>query len=147
MNNKVVLVLVVLILIIGGFLLFKNSTVAPTGSDLELGVPVPGSDVEETVVVENEEITIKEFVVTGVPFSFTPNSMVVNKGDTVKVTFKNDGGTHDFKIDEFNVATPIINAGEEQSVTFVADKSGTFEYYCSVGNHRALGMVGTFTVR
>jgi len=103
--------------------------------------------VEETVVVENEEITIKEFVVTGVPFSFTPNSMVVNKGDTVKVTFKNGGGTHDFKIDEFNVATPIINAGEEQSVTFVADKSGTFEYYCSVGNHRALGMVGTFTVR
>jgi plastocyanin len=28
----------------------------------------------------------------------------------------------------------------------VADKKGTFEYYCSVGQHRALGMKGKLVV-
>jgi plastocyanin len=28
----------------------------------------------------------------------------------------------------------------------VADKNGSYEYYCSVGNHRASGMVGVITV-
>ena len=73
--------------------------------------------------------------------------MSVNKGDTVKITVKNVNGTHDFKIDEFNVSTRTLNTGETQTITFVADKAGTFEYYCSVGNHRAMGMVGTLIVR
>jgi uncharacterized cupredoxin-like copper-binding protein len=32
-------------------------------------------------------------------------------------------------------------------VQFVADKTGTFEFYCSVGNHRQMGMVGTLVVQ
>lgn len=32
------------------------------------------------------------------------------------------------------------------SVTFVADETGTFEYYCSVGNHRGQGMIGKLIV-
>ena len=32
------------------------------------------------------------------------------------------------------------------SVTFIADQEGSFEYYCSVGNHREEGMVGTLIV-
>ena len=72
--------------------------------------------------------------------------MTVNKGDTLKVTVKNMKGTHSLKIDEFNTSTRILNAGEEQTITFVADKTGTFQYYCSVGNHRAMGMWGTLNV-
>jgi plastocyanin len=56
-------------------------------------------------------------------------------------------GTHDFKIDEFNVATNQIPAGSSEIVEFVADKSGSFEYYCSVGRHREMGMKGTLVVQ
>ena len=73
--------------------------------------------------------------------------MSVSKGDKVKIIFKNTGGFHDFTIDEFGVRTKRINGGEEDTIEFVADKSGTFEYYCSVGDHRTLGMRGTLTVR
>ncbi len=89
---------------------------------------------------------VKEFTVTGTSFSFAPSSMTVKKGDKVKITFVNTSGFHDFKIDEFNVATKKINGGEEDVVEFTANKVGTFEYYCSVGSHRAMGMKGTLTV-
>ncbi|MDQ5952387.1 MAG: plastocyanin, partial [Patescibacteria group bacterium] len=70
----------------------------------------------------------------------------VQKGDTVRIIFKNEDGFHDLKIDEFNVATKQIQGGAEETVEFVADKAGTFEYYCSVGKHRDMGMKGTITV-
>lgn len=152
MNNKVVAVLIVLLLIVGGFLLFKNSSVAPTESDVELGMPVPGSDVDEMVVentvVDVSPAKVKEFKVDASPYKFSPVGITVNKGDTVKITVTNVEGTHDFKLDEFvGASTRILKTGETQVITFVVDKTGTFEYYCSVGNHRAMGMVGTLTVK
>ncbi|MDO8471136.1 MAG: cupredoxin domain-containing protein [bacterium] len=140
MNNKIITVIIVVVLVGGGLLLFKNRGVAPTDMDINSNMPVLGSDVAETEVV-------KEFSVDAAPFSFSPSTISVNKGDTVKITVKNVNGTHDFKIDEFNVSTRTLNIGETQTITFVADKTGSFEYYCSVGNHRAMGMVGTLTVR
>ena len=89
---------------------------------------------------------VKEFTVSGQNFSFTPKTINVKKGDTVRVTFKNVDGFHDFKIDEFKVATKQISGGAEETVEFTADKTGSFQYYCSVGKHRANGMWGTLTV-
>ncbi len=89
---------------------------------------------------------VKEFTISGSNMKFEPATMTVKKGDKVKITFKNVGGFHDLVIDEFNVETDRLNAGAQQVVEFTADKVGTFEYYCSVGNHRAMGMKGTLTV-
>ena len=50
------------------------------------------------------------------------------------------------KIDEFNAATERVSAGATTTVEFIADKKGTFEYYCTVGQHRANGMKGKFVV-
>lgn len=90
--------------------------------------------------------SVREFTVTGSNYSFTPAYLTVKKGDTVRITFKNSTGFHDLKIDEFSVATKKISAGTEETVEFVASKAGSFEYYCSVGNHRAMGMKGTLTI-
>lgn len=84
--------------------------------------------------------------VEGENFSFSPSEIKVKKGDTVTINFKSVGGFHDLKIDELNVATKQLQDGENDSVTFVADKAGTFEFYCSVGQHRQMGMVGTLVV-
>ncbi len=85
-----------------------------------------------TVLWSNYEYDIKE--------------MRVKEGDTVTITFRSVGGFHDWVVDEFDAATEQVQTDGETSVTFIADKKGTFEYYCSVGQHRANGMVGTLIV-
>lgn len=90
--------------------------------------------------------TLQEFTISGSNFKFDPQEIIVKKGDTVKITFKNSGGMHDFVLDEFNVKTKRLTTGAQESVQFVADKSGSFQYYCSVGQHRAMGMWGTLNV-
>ncbi len=93
-----------------------------------------------------EDITDKEIVIVGSNFKFDVTEIRVKKGDTVEITLKSEGGPHDFKIDELSVATEIVNPGEIQSVQFVANQVGQFEYYCSVGNHRQMGMKGMLIV-
>lgn len=140
--NKYLPVVIVVVIIgaIGYYLTTMNKAVAP----------------ETTKVVPSEALTaeegstpseaVKEFTVTGSNFSFDPKTITVKKGDRVKVTFKNKDGFHDFVIDEFNVATKQIQGGQQEVVEFVADQAGSFEYYCSVGQHRANGMFGSLVV-
>lgn len=133
--NKYLPVVIVVIIIgaVGFYLMTMNKAVAP----------------ETTKVVTTEttpSAVVKEFTVTGSNFSFDEKNITVKKGDTVKVTFKNADGFHDFRLDEFNVATKQIQGGQEEVVEFVADQTGSFEYYCSVGQHRANGMFGTLVV-
>lgn len=88
----------------------------------------------------------KTFDVKGLNYSYDVKELKVKLNDKVKINFTNTEDFHDFKIDEFNVATKQIKAGESESVEFVASKTGTFEYYCSVGAHRANGMWGKIIV-
>lgn len=153
-----VLVFIALILLGGGAWFVMNSsnsqktTVVPTAIPTQVTTEVtntatPTSEASPSGEAVMTDKTVKEFTVEGSSFKFTPNKITVKKGDTVKVNFKSIGAMpHDFAIDEFNVATKQISGGATESVTFVADKAGTFEFYCSVGNHRAQGMVGTLVV-
>ena len=89
----------------------------------------------------------KSFTVETANFSFSLKEIKVKKGDTVKIKLVNKEGFHDLNIDEFGVATPKLNGeGQTADIEFVAGKTGIFEYYCSVGQHRAMGMVGKLIV-
>ncbi len=90
--------------------------------------------------------TEKTFTVNASSFKFDPAEIRVKKGDTVTINLVNAGGLHDWVVDAFNAKTKQINSGATDTVTFVADKIGTFEYYCSVGNHRQMGMKGNLIV-
>lgn len=92
------------------------------------------------------ETTEHTFTISGTNFAFDVTEMRVKEGDTVTVNFESADGFHDWVVDEFNAATEKVRPGTPTSVTFVADKKGTYEYYCSVGSHRANGMVGTLIV-
>lgn len=89
---------------------------------------------------------VKVFNISAKPFEFSMKEIKVKKGDTVRILFANTEGTHDWVIDQFKARTPVIQAGKTATVEFVADKSGTFEYYCSVANHRQMGMKGNLVV-
>lgn len=109
------------------------------------GMPaIDAPDTPETFVTE--EAKVKEFIVSGQNFSFLPSLITVGKGDKVKITFKNTSGFHDFRIDEFGVAAKQSQSPTTEVLEFTADKVGSFEYYCSVGTHRALGMKGILKV-
>jgi len=163
------IIIIVLVLVAGALFLFgmRKKAEAPAlgeGSE-ESGVvsgtmptlDAPGT--EETIVTEESTVNIyqspvttptntkaKEFTVSGQNFSFTPSLITVAKGDKVKITFKNTSGFHDFRIDEFDVATKQSQSPATEVLEFTADKIGSFEYYCSIGTHRAMGMKGTFKV-
>jgi len=50
--------------------------------------------------------------------------------------------SHNLNIDEFNVHTGDLGYFQTKSITFLADKTGTFSYYCSLHPE----MKGTITV-
>ena len=80
-------------------------------------------------------------------FKFTPSEIKVKKGDIVRIVFNNKSGNHDFVLDEFNVKTKQTDGPSTETVEFTADKTGTFEYYCSVMKHRQMGMKGNLIVQ
>ena len=107
---------------------------------------ITGSTAEN---LNNENI--KTFVMTGAHLRFFMDGVEspelrVKQGDKVRIEFTSTEGFHDWVLDAFNAATGRVGAGASTSVEFVADKKGTFEYYCSVGEHRANGMGGVFVV-
>ena len=167
---KIIGIAVVLVIIGGVALLLDDtpqdvSTVAPQSTtetdsadatmetgDAEEVTQVPVSEATSTTEASPETETdagadaVKEFTLDSFNFGYSETEIRVQEGDTVTINLTNSDGFHDWVVDEFDAATDKIRAGETTSVTFVADAAGTYEYYCSVGNHRQQGMVGTLVV-
>lgn len=147
MKKTSIVILIIILIVIVLFVAGKSKkTEAPTinqdqGTTVSNNMPVLGTDTEEMVVKQ-----AKEFIISGKNFSFSPNTITVNKGDEVRVVFKNTQGFHDFVIDGYDQATKQGQAPFEEVIEFTADKAGSFEFYCSVGSHRSMGMKGTLKV-
>lgn len=92
------------------------------------------------------EDAVRIFNITGESYAFSVKEIRVKKGDLVRINFSSNGGMHDWNIDEFNASTILVDDGDSDFVEFTASKTGTFEYYCSVENHRSMGMVGKLIV-
>ncbi len=103
--------------------------------------------VKNSPPIETKEKAIKEFNVTGKNFEFSIDEIQVNVGDTVRINFQATQGTHDWVLDEFGARTNIISGEAKSSVEFVVSRAGEFEFYCSVGTHRSLGMIGKLIVK
>lgn len=148
MNKSIVglLVLLALVIVAGIFFLTGQTRVTErqiTQPSPEITAAVVEEEASETLT---EPATVKEFNIEGKSFEFSQTELRVKKGDQVRINFNNTQGVHDLTIDELNVATKIIQVGQSDTVEFVADETGVFEFYCSVGNHRQLGMVGKLIV-
>lgn len=163
-RNTTTILIVILALIALGFIFFKPVSDDRKGDTVNVQVspetipnnlnepqnPQPSTTTTTTSitppVVTTNVSTQKSFTITGKNYSFTPSKITVKKGDTVKITLVSNDGLHDLRIEEFNAATSKINSGQSETITFVADRMGSFQYYCSVGNHKAMGMLGTLIV-
>jgi azurin len=107
--------------------------------------------------------------------AFDQTGLTVRTGEQVTLTFTNDStmqhnwvlvnGGDDVatRVDEAGIAagppeylpanspdviahTRMLNAGENQTITFTAPAPGTYTFFCSFPGHLAGGMKGTLTV-
>jgi cytochrome c oxidase subunit 2 len=74
---------------------------------------------------------VKEFEMTAKQFDFQPSTITVKQGDTVKLRITSNDVAHGFAINEFGI-NERIEPEQTVNIKFVADKKGTFRFYCSV---------------
>ncbi len=145
MNKTLVFVLVIAVVLVGGYFLIggkdssQNETESAVNEDNSNIPPLVGED-------DQNKAQVQEFIIDASNFKFSLTEIKIKKGETVKITLNNKEGLHDFVIDEFGAKTKQLKVGEQETIEFVADKTGTFEYYCSVGEHRKMGMKGSLIV-
>lgn len=165
-NTSLIIAAVIIIaVVIVGFMWFStqdDDTAVIVDEEETLGVPITDNDEAPVATPAATALTtspaatatgspaagtVKTFAVAASNFKFTPAEIRVKQGETVRVTLTNDSPMpHDWRLDDFSVFTKVIAKGQTDTVEFVASKKGTFEYYCSVGNHRQQGMVGKLIV-
>ena len=138
------LIIVLLVLAGGSYLLYQSGS---RDNSSAVVVVVDSADKDANSANGN----VKTFVLTGENFKFFMDGVEnpelrVKEGDKVMIKFTSTSGFHDWKLDDFNAATEKVNDGGSTSVEFIANKRGTFEYYCSVGQHRAQGMKGSLII-
>jgi len=75
--------------------------------------------------------SIQEFDMIAKNWEFIPNTITVNKGDKVILHITSADVKHGFALSEFGI-NQDINPGETTTVEFTADKSGEFNFRCSV---------------
>jgi len=80
-----------------------------------------------------------EFTVVNIEYEgtkvFVPSTLVVHKGDTVKIkvinNIKSEPPNHGFAIPDFKIEE-VVNRGETKTVEFTADKVGVFDIQCQL---------------
>jgi cytochrome c oxidase subunit 2 len=98
----------------------------------------PGGSTEAGKVVDIK-MTAKQF-------EFSPSTITVKKGETVKLTVTSEDVQHGLSIPDFGVSLSL-SPGVPATATFVADKTGTFQFMCNnfCGSGHS-GMKGTLVV-
>jgi len=162
MYTKIIITVIILVVIVAIALaidwsrLFSSSNLPNIQEEIEQIDPSEilnknqnqnsSQDSSKDQLINNSNEQVKIIQITGTNFVFSPNEIRIKKGDQVRIIFTSNEGFHDWVIDVFNAATERVQSGQTTEIVFIADRAGSFEYYCSVGNYRAQGMVGTLIV-
>ena len=118
----------------------------PTVATPAVATPESATPQANDPCAENEANGGEEVLVEFVDIAFVQNEITIPADTDVTFTFVNKGNMqHDFKIDDPEVYSGILNGGQEAELT-VNLPAGTYEFYCSIPGHKEGGMVGTLTV-
>jgi cytochrome c oxidase subunit 2 len=131
----------------------ENPDASPTTESMEasgdtmIKVPAPGMEsvsemrIEEDGAMEDVSTIdlsgdmideqVKTFNVTAKQWEFSPETITVNKDDRVVLNITSEDVTHGFAIPQFDI-NEQLEAGKTTRIEFVADKTGTYTFFCSV---------------
>ncbi|MGB5703820.1 MAG: Sec-dependent nitrous-oxide reductase [Polyangiales bacterium] len=105
----------------------------PAGYDVVTDAPSPNAVKAKEERIERKGKDVHVYM-TSVRSHFTPDIVRVKKGDTVHLHITNveqaHDATHGFTVGSYNVHSSL-EPGKHVDITFVADKEGTFPFYCT----------------
>ena len=122
---------------------YYNTTSNTTSTVTVTTIPSPTT--QSSSAASSSTSSTATIDVTGQSFSFSPKQIKVSKGTKVTINFTAKDVSHTFTLPDFNVDTGLVTPGTSKTVQFTADKTGTFEFYCTP--HKSMGMTGTLTVQ
>ncbi len=128
-------------------------TVTETPSDTDAVLPTSTGDMDEsnqaqpTGEVAEDDSQVLTVEIEAGAFYYKPNVINAKKGQKIKIVMKSVDMMHDFVIDDLNVKMPVTKSGTTGTVEFMVEEAGTYEFYCSVGQHKAQGQIGTLIVK
>ena len=151
---------VIVLVLVGGFFLFNGgfNSSSNNGEGIVVVDRIDSQVVEETNDETADEMTTdqtpistspetKEFNVVAKQWDFSPSTITVNEGDNVILRIESIDVTHGFVLSGFGV-NERLEPGKTTTVEFMADKKGTFSFFCNVScgiGHS--GMRGTLVVQ
>ena len=146
-----VTVSLIILVLVGGFFLFNSAFNSSDKEEYQGLVVVEKSDSQEDPS-SSEETSIevpetKEFNIIAKQWDFSPSTITVNEGDNVILNIESIDVTHGFSLLSFGVSEQLVS-GNIVKIEFVADKKGTFSFFCNVqcgSGH--IGMKGTLVVQ
>ena len=112
-----------------------NSNVEPEETDNN-----GNSDIQESIPPKGDSGQLKEIEVRAFKFGFSPDPIIVEKGDKVRLIVKSEDVEHGIAIPDFGINAEI-EPGKTTIVEFTADKQGEFTIFCSVfcgSGHQAM---------
>ena len=105
----------------------------PAGFDVVTDKPSPNAVKAKEERIERDGKNVHVYM-TSVRSHFTPDIVRVKKGDTVHLHITNveqaHDATHGFTVGSYNVHSSL-EPGKHVDITFVADRAGTFPFYCT----------------
>lgn len=72
-----------------------------------------------------------EFIVSARRYAFEPRTLEVHEGDLVRITLDTADIAHSFVLDAYRIAKKA-SPGKSVTFEFLADRAGTFPFYCSL---------------
>ncbi|MDR6999897.1 cupredoxin domain-containing protein [Neobacillus niacini] len=108
----------------------NNSSNATTPSSKKSATTTQTSkttDAQKATTKNAASGNIVDIKVMAKDFEYDKKEIHVKKGDKVRITLQSDDGGHGFALPAFNV-----NIQGNKSAEFIANKTGTFEYHCSI---------------
>ena len=140
--KNIVWVIIIILVIVGGYFIYQSRVSKDNTSTETLGQQQQGG-----TQVGQEVPEVREIVVSGTEFAFSPSSIQTQAGEKVKIVFTNAGSVpHDLRIEELNIGTKVIRPGQTDAVEFQASESGKYTFFCSLAGHREAGMEGNLNV-
>ena len=125
--RKEIIVSVLLVLILAAC---SSQSDQGTGSVVKLVRNDQVADPADSVTTETGKVV--DITIEAFNFGFTQSPATISKGDKVRITFTSSSGTHGLAIPDFGVTLGPVSPGEQETVEFVADKAGSFAYFCNV---------------
>lgn len=140
--KKILIIISAVVILVGAWFLLGSDKFRGGSRDAVSN----GSKNAGTVQKDFSEGEAKVFQINASNYKYDVKEIRVKKGDKVKIVLNVNQGLHDLVLNEFGIASEKTQTGGIATMEFVADKEGKFEYYCSIGTHRQMGMFGTLIV-